>query len=644
MPPLTRPLRLPRLSTKASALLGLALLTGLLLPHPARAQGWVPCKADGTPLQQGNSGDGSATLIGSGATPSVNPTGVYTRLFDWWLDAYAPNTQSPAGGASPGFGGLSLNSFAANNSDATGFFDPNDWRNYRSMDATLPPDITGGVKTTENDTLTAYFVWTGPGPVPDHADFLIKTSVSATASVDYGQSPASSGLSATASATLGSDKADATASFPGDNQTQIKPGSHLVRVTPNGGVATVSLSGSAMMDASDSLPDGVWTSWFGSHMDYLTDPAGGHGNGPTRANAAASASGTAYHDNREMTISSGIETSYYKGGADPETMSYRQQNLRQSDGSIAVDCAVVPNTGILGGGGYHADVTLTANPVGFLNPSPSFYNWDIDGGSESEFQNHFGQTITPSYDFNAGASSAATLGASSKIKVSVADDDGAKAESNYTIRWHYPVENWAALDKATEIAPTIYGSTDGTQPAGGQVNVNVTGKGQVDISAGEKGVGGVLTTATAVFVGEVDPLLLGLAGAAGYTLSLSSPPDVTVYTLPGSLEQLQSDVGTELAIASGNTSSVFMPNTARMESALAANISASGDYAGYFRGNYGTMSFTGLVGQHRFTKPYTGDAYDGHGYSGPAVGTVKYPGEVEYVYTWTLAGGPSGHS
>lgn len=348
-------------------------------------------------------------------------------------------------------------------------------------------------------------------------------------------------------------------------------------------------------------------------------------------------------DSRILTISSGIEDSYYKGGADPERMSYSHKNERQPDGSISVDCAVVPNTGITGGGGYHADVTLTANPVGFLNLSP-YYHWNTDGGSVSEMDSGLNQTISPHYDFNAGASSAATLGASSKIKVSVTDDDGAKAESNYTIRWHYPVENWAASDKATEIAPTIYGSADGTQPANGQVNVSITGNGQVDISTGEKAVGGVLTTATAVFVGEVDPLLLGLAGAAGYTLSLSSPPDVTVYTLHGSFGQLQSDVGTESAIASGNTAGIFMPNTARMDSALAATISTSGDYAGYLRGNYGPMSFTGLVGQHRFTQLYTGDAYDGHGYSGPAVGTVNYPGEVENVYTWTLAGRPSGHS
>ena len=364
----------------------------------------------------------------------MNPTGVYTRLFDWWLDAYAPNTQSPAGGASPGFGGLSLNSFAANNSDATGFFDPNDWRNYRSMDATLPPDITGGVKATENDTLTAYFVWTGPDPVPDHADFLIKTSVSATASVDYGQSPASSGLSATAAATLGSDKADATASFPGDNQTQIKPGSHLVRVKPSGKVATVSLSGGAMTSASNSLPDGVWTSWFGSHMDYLADPAGGHGNGPTRANASASA----HPDSRDLTLSSSIEDSYYKGAPDlVHGQSDRWLHQRNSDGSMSVDAAATYSVADRNRQ-WIGTATFTANTSNFQSPQ---YAWSGNFNPVGSSPNMNQQSVYG--EFLLGSANSLPSPTTVTVNVTGPDSTGgnvATVSNTYTVNWHLPRE------------------------------------------------------------------------------------------------------------------------------------------------------------------------------------------------------------
>lgn len=304
----------PRLRNKARALCGLGLAAAALFalsPPAARAQyggypgsggGWVPSDADGNPAL----GGGSAALVGTGKKTDVTPDGTYKHLTDWWLSAYSPHDPpdyDPYYQYS--FGGLGLSSDAHNYATDSwggrhGYFDPvRNWGD-RPLPSDTPPDITGSVTAKKDDTLTTHFVWTGdPSQVPDHADFLLSTHVSAGASVDYGQSGLASGLSATASASLekGGD-VTASASGPGPGDSQSKDGKHLIRVTPDGTVATVSLKGSVSTDTSHGLPYATWidgresSPGAGDAAAYYAGP----GAGPTSASAGANVSATAEND------------------------------------------------------------------------------------------------------------------------------------------------------------------------------------------------------------------------------------------------------------------------------------------------------------------------------------------------------------
>lgn len=431
----------PRLSCrKALAPLGLALLAGLLLPRPARAQ-WVPCKADGTLLPPSDPGfinDGGTFLVGSSPTPTSTPTGVYDKLTDWWLNAFGPSAASHKDSSLPG---LSLDSFADNfaslpfSGSQVGYFAGNSGDlGDQWYSADTPPDITGGVKANSADTLTAHFRWAGSGPAPDHADFLLRTRVGATASVSYGRS-ASSGLSSSASATLGSDTASATASAPGDVHSQFVPGAHLKRVTASGGVVTVSLSGSVTTDASNSLPYEKWWTQDNRSWYYV-----GGGNGATSANASGSASATAYPDSRDVAVSSSLEPTYSKG-ADGTPVP----NARAGDGSITDD-TVVPDP-IAG-----ASVTYQAHRAGTWG-SDSSYKWACSltsYGSSGVFNSSslFGNKTIP--DFSGVYNSPpATAGKSDTVTLTLTDgSDGSTGSNTATVRFHDPTENWALWNTA----------------------------------------------------------------------------------------------------------------------------------------------------------------------------------------------------
>ena len=219
--------------------LGASQLHGLIGSYTGGGGGWVPCDASGNPLPCDASGnplpsgdpglnsDGSAALLHTGSQPTAsNDYPVpQTGADPWWYGCYSPQAPGggpyPSGGGYPG-GGLSTSSTAGNSVTAQtgglstiGYYDPVYFSGDRPGNTPTPPDLNGTVTTTGSDTLKARFLWTGTGPAPTQATFIIQTSVTANASVGYGSSGKTSGLSATGTATLGSDTVTANAGDAG---------------------------------------------------------------------------------------------------------------------------------------------------------------------------------------------------------------------------------------------------------------------------------------------------------------------------------------------------------------------------------------------------------------------------------------------
>lgn len=212
---------------KAIFLMSLALLTlRLLAGRPAYADypgggypggypgsgGWVPSPSAYT------DSNGLVYLTPHPGTADIKNT--YKMIPDdaapWWFGAYGPNKYDTGSGTQEyGPPSLNLNGVAINRTvDPYGiiacFYDPSNYGFDRSDATPLPLDLLGSVTAKNKAPLSVDFLWTGPGPVPDHADFLISTHLSASAGANFGNGGATSGVSASAKAKLPDQKEDPT--------------------------------------------------------------------------------------------------------------------------------------------------------------------------------------------------------------------------------------------------------------------------------------------------------------------------------------------------------------------------------------------------------------------------------------------------
>jgi len=315
--------------------------------------GWVPSDSHGTPLtpgMQGTNSDGSANLLPSGKPPKkTNTYPIQDGDPAWWFGAYSPNNGGTGDPYYYYYNGLFLSS-TANNTTRDNYgalaasYDLNNYNFDRADNLTLPPDLTGSVHADNTDTLTAYFVWTGdPSHIPAHQDFLLRTSLSATAGVNFGNGGATSGLSATGEGMLEGDTVTATAGDAGNDHPAPHTKAVLVRATPNGNLITLSRSAGVSVDTSNSLPYSTWVdspalaNASGPGTYYYNGPPS---NGQTSASASASASATANTDSRDVIIQSNLGQTYYKG-----INALPQPNMRQPDGTMTDDTAVYNSPG-----------------------------------------------------------------------------------------------------------------------------------------------------------------------------------------------------------------------------------------------------------------------------------------------------------
>ena len=301
---------------------------------------------------------------------------------------------------------------------------------------------------------------------------------------------------------------------------------------------------------------------------------------------------------------------------------------------MLVDAGVVPNTGILGGGGYHANVTYTANPLHF--DDAQVYRWVHPYGNTGEMQSKFGLSINADYVFLA-ATSPNPLGISATAGVTVFDSDGVSEDANYTVQWHYPYENWVKNGRNYELEPLKYTSDGASVAANGVYHVTIPPN-TIDYSIPSKIVGGIGTVGAAIFAPYIAPEALFFLISVGYTAGLTEAPVGNDFPCFGNASQLSKDVNIQEQINQTGTSNAFLPNTPRMQGTLADAIKSTGDYDGYASGSHGPpgLYFSVMVYQHKWHQDYISDGYDGHGYTGQAPGYINWTGGYEYVYAWTL--------
>ena len=495
----------------------LLLLTAL----PVRAQGeeegggsWVavPCDAQGVflnPLSYYSSDDFFA-LTG---TQHVTAANTYPReMVDAALAAYPSGYEAHwLNAASPPYTGAVPNSELGNEASsslryraqACNYFGwPYGW-SYSLSDGTTTRTglVNGSVTVDVTGHLAAYYKMTwspasapNPTPLPDHKDFLLRTTLSAEASVSPGYPINLNGLWSTATATDGlpfGETASASAglasdgSFVGSSGVSRVVGYHLVRaaVDPVTHILAVSVDGTTHSVANNDVLYGI--------LSDDSEEGGPVTNGPASASAVGTVSAGVKPDDREAEIGSlSIETSYFKSNDGYSGSPVQAQHYRNPDGSIAVDSAVawinVPGDPSYPRGWQVNSLPLTANTVDFQEPS---YAWSLSGltidqaGLELPLR-----SLSRTANFHLIEPDTNKFPLDCTVRVDVTDSDGAVAANTYGITWHLPYEKTAFLGSVPEKVKLekLYGPIE----EGGFSDVTASEGRDIDISEGCELAGG----------------------------------------------------------------------------------------------------------------------------------------------------------
>lgn len=453
-------------------------LSLLLALRPAQAQGgghWggLPCDAQGKDLPTNTYNNGFYSLYGpqSGTishtypVPMINAALAYPGLYGDYLYAANPTgaTQLGAPSASVSFPGT-----ASYPNDRVGAFTPgfanasnygNNGEGSYFVDAAhggpSSGPVIGSVTADMSGTLLCYFhmYWSGPGPQPASADFLVSTQLYAQASADYGSGRATSGLSVTATVTVDAFKETASASA-GDGASlsgvQSVNGFHLVRaaVDPKTGIAEVYVAGTTHWVISDTAP-------------YATA-------GATTAVGGSLVRAGAIPDSRDLTISATVDATNKKvplldangnqtKDANGDSNYTSAPNTRGTDGTMHgdtiysyhnyvtqnnTDPPIVLDTGTLNWiylspafiGGWHS------NAQGVFLPSP--WQWSPNESHDTWDQAQCSMPWAPNYTMTDNVPNGQDSPKTYPIKYSATDSmDGANATANYVMTVHDPLES-----------------------------------------------------------------------------------------------------------------------------------------------------------------------------------------------------------
>lgn len=532
------------------------------------------------------------------------------------------------------------------------------WGYYYVGQSSGPPlvgNILGSLSAGFDGQVLAYYKWQWQGggtpssPAPDHMDLLLKTTLTARAAASFLLDGEGTSSTATATDQVFNETATATASLSNQSPSQTFQGFHLVRAAVGGnGVAEVYLNGQTEATVSSLLPDGQWMNYPGG------EPSGQYyqpTNGQLYATAGAYVGGAVRPDNREVIITSGIETSYHKGSAVTDN-GWPQPvvNVRGPDGSIAVDSIVQWENAEPGDidtppitQGWQVDnFPFTADAANFQFPS---YVWSLQGPGSLEHS----MDLPNVTDLTFVDPNGKDFPLKSNLTVKVTDSDGAVGSNTYAVTWHLPAENWQLTGPPQALPPSIYAASTDQSPVNLPASCTIQQQ-QVDFSVAGQTAGGILSTVGAVVAftqPETDPLIIAFLTGSGYTLGLVQPPSPSTIPATGTTANFTADVGTQEAINAGNTSGIFLPNVPRMSPSLANQLTASGNYAGYASGSAGgSLTYTATYYRLQWLQNYTGDEYNVHGFVGDVPASVQFPGgganggAPVFTWTWTPNPGP----
>jgi len=495
--------------------------------------------------------------------------------------------------------------------------------------------------------------------VPDHINLLLNTDIGASAGVSFGSSGMTSGLSAQATASDGSPFGETAAAGAGLNDagtsmglsgTPLVTGYHVVRagVDPVTHIATVYLDGTAHYTASNTVP-------YGTLPDGT--PNGGQvTNGPTRAYAASGVSGGVKPDDREVAISSAIETSYFKSPDGYSGSPIPVQHYRNPDGSIAVDSIVFPVNDPQIGQHFIVGHTYYSNASSFTFPK---FAWSVtgDGTPDSMTTANLGRTpdhpngftdLPATLDF--GKTWDLTQTKASQFQVNVTDSDGVIAVNTYNVTWHAPQENFKVITLQRNVPKLVGGLQDIVVNATIPANLSIPGQeGKVDWGEAEH-TGGLLVAVTGTGAGALllpevasgPPGWTGIVAQAilagmSYKMGLAEATHPGTVPIEGNADynEYLTDLNHQVAInqqPDGQKDMVRFNPPDLAEQALAA--SQAPDHWGsdsYFMGC--TAQWQG--GWYTDIADSVGDGYDVNGYVGSVPAHSEIPTHLFKRFVWT---------
>ena len=507
--------------------------------------------------------------------------------------------------------------------------------------------VIGSVTGDMSGTLLCYFhmYWSGPGPQPGYATFLVNTSLYAEASVSYEGSQLPGGLSATATATDGELNETASASAGSGASSGGVPtvsGYHLVRaaVDPNTGVAEVYVSGTTHWALSNMVPY------------QATPPYASYGAATAYGGSLVQAG--AIPDSRDLTI--------LRDGAHNETID--------TDGTVHGDTTFSYNTS---SGPVQNVQVFHPNFAGGWSPNPNYistgtgplfnisWQWNPQNqtmGQTDTWQDHR-QNIDIGTSFPEG-SPQQWFGPADKVKVVnisyTATDLGttpnATAVGNYVLSIHDQYDNWRRVDTQGNPMSLSAAGDPGSLDQLGQTTTPLPATPVLTIHdagvdwnvVGDTG-GGALSGTSILLMALPEPptcpaAVLALAGLTVQTISALptdphqvSPPSGVTFDASALQTAYQNYVNDKTAQPGEENHSNLVDTN------FALSLANNPDFQGYDNGNYGTVSVTATVYQQMLDYYFYADEYDTGGLiTHTAPSTVHKPGGYVWNYLWTYAG------
>ncbi len=325
---------------------------------------------------------------------------------------------------------------------------------------------------------------TAPAPMPDHLNLLLRTNLTAEASINAGTSVHNNGLWAYATVSDGlpfGETASASAGRTGDGTlvgssgVPVVTGYHLVRaaVNPVTQIATVSLDAALHYTANNDVP-------YGTLPDGT--PQGGQvTNGPTSAHAASGVSAGVQPDDREVTIhrdGAVYETVDAAGVTHGDTV-YSYDNISTSIfGQRQVDPHIIKHT-------FHPTFTgdwfmKDNDPFSLPDQIPwlDAWSWTPNHSDDDEMTGYWTMPYgNLEFDLSSGWVGSITgpttqplIYTATALKLSgagVGTADGATAAATYSMTIHDAVEGLADATVSVEATPTPYW---GSFPVAGNPN------------------------------------------------------------------------------------------------------------------------------------------------------------------------------